>query len=101
VSGRSQPGVLGDADVRRALAERAPEFALEGGALVSVTRHRSFSGSLDYVQRVATVANGMDHHPDVEISWDRVTLRLVTHSAGGITELDLALAEAISRMGPA
>jgi len=101
VSGPSRPVVLEEADVRRAILDRAPGFVVEGGALVSVTRHGSFSGSLDYVNRVAALANEMDHHPDVEISWDRVTLRLVTHSAGGITELDLALAEAVSGLDPA
>jgi 4a-hydroxytetrahydrobiopterin dehydratase len=41
----------------------------------------------------------MDHHPDIEIRWNVVTLHLVTHSAGGITDLDLELAGRIDRLG--
>lgn len=100
MTGRSRPDVLDDAEVLRALEDRAPGFALEDGALVSVTRHGTFRGSLEYVNEVAVLAEAMDHHPDVAISWDQVTLRLVTHSAGGITERDLVLAEAISRLPP-
>lgn len=55
-------------------------------------RTRDFDGSVALVGRVAEIAREVDHHPDVAISWDRVTLTLVTHSAGGVTQSDVELA---------
>jgi 4a-hydroxytetrahydrobiopterin dehydratase len=48
-----------------------------------------------FVNRVATIADDMRHHPDIEILFDRVVLTLSTHSVQGITEKDLALAEQV------
>lgn len=56
---------------------------------------RDFNGSVAFVVRVAAVADELDHHPDVAISWDRVTLTLVSHSAGGVTQSDVELARRI------
>ena len=42
---------------------------------------------------VAQAANAADHHPDISVSWDTVTLRWVNHAAGGITEKDVAMAK--------
>jgi 4a-hydroxytetrahydrobiopterin dehydratase len=47
------------------------------------------------VNAVGALAEAADHHPDIDIRWNTVTLRLATHSAGGITEKDLALAAGI------
>jgi 4a-hydroxytetrahydrobiopterin dehydratase len=54
-----------------------------------------FAGSVAFVNRVAAVADELDHHPDVTISWNKVTLRLVSHSAGGVTQSDVELARRI------
>ena len=70
----------------------------QGDELVKVRRGRDFADSLGYVQRVGTLAEAADHHPDVDIRWDTVTLRLSTHSAGGITEADLALARQVDAL---
>ena len=48
---------------------------------------------------VGELAEAADHHPDIDIRWDTVTLRLCTHSAGGLTENDLALAAQIDALG--
>jgi len=55
-------------------------------------RTRDFDSSVELVGRVAQIARELDHHPDVAISWDRVTLTLVTHSAGGVTQSDVEMA---------
>ena len=47
-------------------------------------------------QRVAEIAEASDHHPDIDIRWRTLTFRCSTHSAGGVTDLDTALAAAIS-----
>jgi 4a-hydroxytetrahydrobiopterin dehydratase len=54
-----------------------------------------FAGSVAFVNRVAAVAEELNHHPDVAISWNKVTLRLVSHSAGGVTQSDVELARRI------
>jgi 4a-hydroxytetrahydrobiopterin dehydratase len=54
-----------------------------------------FKGSMAFVNRVAGLAEEMDHHPDIDIRYSRVTLVLSTHDAGGLTARDFALAEKI------
>ena len=56
---------------------------------------RSFRDSIVFVNRVATLADSHDHHPDIDVRYATVTLTLSTHDAGGITEKDLDLAEQI------
>ena len=51
-----------------------------------------FKGSVDFVNRLLPEAEGMNHHPDLEISWNKVTVTISTHSEGGLTENDFALA---------
>jgi 4a-hydroxytetrahydrobiopterin dehydratase len=53
-----------------------------------------FSAALGFVVRVGLVAEKKDHHPDVELGWGKARVRWTTHDAGGITALDLELAEA-------
>ncbi len=55
----------------------------------------SFRNSIIFVNRVASLADDLDHHPDIDIRYTTVRLTLTTHSAGGLTEKDLKLAEAI------
>ena len=55
----------------------------------------SFRDTIVFVNRVATLADTHDHHPDIDVRYDNVTITLSTHDAGGITEKDLALAEQI------
>jgi 4a-hydroxytetrahydrobiopterin dehydratase len=89
--------LLGDEDIDARLAEREG-WERRGDAIVCEVRTADFMGSVELLQRVATVAEEMNHHPDVSISWDRVTFSLTTHSAGGLTENDFALAERIDEL---
>lgn len=70
-------------------------WKLEGRELVKVVRLQDFRDALRYVNEVGALAEAAGHHPDVEIRWNSVTLRLSTHSLGGITDADIALAERI------
>ena len=54
-----------------------------------------FAGSLAFVNHVGALAEAMDHHPDIDVRYAKVTLTLTTHDASGLTERDFALAEAI------
>ena len=57
-----------------------------------------FGSAMDFVNRVADAAEAVDHHPDMMINYTRVTMVLSTHSAGGITEKDFALAQKIDSL---
>jgi len=62
------------------------------GALQRVFRFRDFAGAIDFVNRLAEEAERVDHHPDIAIHWNRVTIRWWTHVANAITERDIELA---------
>ncbi len=70
----------------------------QGSELVKVVRRQDFAGALAYVNDVARLAERAGHHPDVDIRWNTVTLRLSTHSLGGITDADLELAGQIDAL---
>lgn len=55
-----------------------------------------FAGALAAVVRIGAVAEELDHHPDIDIRWNRVILVIVTHSAGGVTDADLELARRLA-----
>ena len=57
-----------------------------------------FLGGIRFVDKVATLAEAADHHPDIDIRYTRVTMALSTHSAGGLTVKDFALAEQIDQL---
>ncbi len=88
--------VLSDGDVRAALSgPDGPNWELMGGKLVKVVPCRGFVGALAFVSAVGQLAEEANHHPDIDIRYDRVMLALVTHDSGGITRLDIELARAI------
>ncbi|MBM2575815.1 4a-hydroxytetrahydrobiopterin dehydratase [Jannaschia sp. Os4] len=70
----------------------------EGDAIVRTFRFADFSGAWGFMSRAALAAERMDHHPDWRNVWNRVEVRLTTHDAGGLTEKDVALAEALNRL---
>lgn len=68
------------------------------GALRRSIDFPEFLAGIDAVRRVAEHAEREDHHPDIDIRWRTVTFALVTHSEGGITEKDVAMARDIDRI---
>ena len=64
-------------------------------ALTSEFTAPSFLAAIELVNAVAAIAEELDHHPDIDIRWNKVLFALSTHSAGGITSLDFELATAI------
>ncbi|MDP2958987.1 MAG: 4a-hydroxytetrahydrobiopterin dehydratase [Longimicrobiales bacterium] len=70
-----------------------PGWSRKSNALTKGYRFTSFRDSIVFVNRIAGLADVADHHPDIDIRYDRVLISLSTHSAGGITEKDLKLAE--------
>jgi 4a-hydroxytetrahydrobiopterin dehydratase len=71
----------------------------EGGAIRKQFKLDDFKGSVDFVNRLTPVAEEMNHHPDLEISWNQVTVSVSTHSEGGLTENDFGLAQRIDSLG--
>jgi 4a-hydroxytetrahydrobiopterin dehydratase len=67
-----------------------------GGALRRSIKFPTFLAGIDAVRRVAEHAETKDHHPDIDIRWRTVTFALVTHSEGGITKNDIAMARDIN-----
>lgn len=67
----------------------------KGEALTKEYSFESFRNTIVFVNRVASLCDDVDHHPDIDIRYDKVRLTLSTHEAGGITEKDLDLAERV------
>ena len=95
----SEP-VLSPADVDAALAEQGLAWERVGDELVTTVELRDFAAALAFVNAVGAAAEAANHHPDIDIRWNKVHLVLSTHSAGGLTVLDIALAAAIDRLRP-
>jgi 4a-hydroxytetrahydrobiopterin dehydratase len=91
----AKPEVLSAAAVDEQLVARGLHWVRQDDVLVRSVGRADFAEALAVVNAVGALAESANHHPDIDIRWDTVTLRLVTHSAGGITEKDLALAAAI------
>ena len=70
-------------------------WSLEGDAIRKQYTFADFRAAMAFVNRVADVAEGADHHPDIAISYRRVTLTYSTHSEGGLTDKDFAGAQAV------
>jgi 4a-hydroxytetrahydrobiopterin dehydratase len=70
----------------------------DGTALVKVFDRKDFDGSIAFVNAVAKVANAHNHHPDVAISWNEVTIRTWSHDVNAITGRDVKLAKAIDAL---
>ena len=88
------PRLLEDDEITAALGD-LPGWEREDDALVRTAALPSFPAAIAVVDRVAAIAEERDHHPDVDIRWRTLTFRLSTHYKGGITERDVALAQAI------
>lgn len=74
-----------------------PGWRLEDGELTRTWTFPGFVDSISFVDRVAPLAEEAGHHPDIDIRYNKVTLSLTTHDAGGLTSLDTDLASRISR----
>jgi 4a-hydroxytetrahydrobiopterin dehydratase len=81
-----------------AALESIPDWRREGDWLVRTVECPTFRAAISLVGRVADAAEEADHHPDIEINWRRVTFRLTTKAAHGLTARDVAMAATIDRL---
>jgi 4a-hydroxytetrahydrobiopterin dehydratase len=86
--------VLSDQDVQARL-DGLEGWERDGDAIVRQFEFKDFVASVDFVNRITPLAEAMNHHPDLAISWNKVTVTLSTHSEGGLTENDFELASKI------
>jgi 4a-hydroxytetrahydrobiopterin dehydratase len=83
--------LLSDDEIAEALT-RLPHWKREGDALERTAELGTFPQAIQVVNRVAEIAESVNHHPDIDIRWRTVVFRLSTHSAGGLTAQDVSLA---------
>lgn len=89
--------LLSDAEVQERLAG-LPGWERKGEAIEKGFKRDDFVGSVEFVRSLVEPAEAMNHHPDLAISWDTVTVTLSTHSEGGLTANDFELAEKIDAL---
>ena len=92
--------VLSPAELADALAG-LPAWSGDTDGIERAVKAPTFLDGIRLVDAVAAAAEDADHHPDIDIRWRTVTFRLATHSAGGVTENDVALARRIDELAGA
>ena len=70
-----------------------PQWKRKGAEITRTCEFKDFAGAMKFVNGVARLAEKADHHPDIDIRWNKVTLTLTTHDQGGLTVKDFALAK--------
>jgi 4a-hydroxytetrahydrobiopterin dehydratase len=88
---------LSDEEIEAGLAE-LDGWSRDGDAITKTYERGDFVGSVRFVDALVEPAEDMGHHPDVAISWDKVTVTVTTHSEGGLTGNDFELAGRIDRL---
>ena len=89
--------LLSDQEITAALTG-LPGWARSGDSITTTVEHADFRAAILYTGAVAYLAEAANHHPDILIQWNKVTLTLSTHSAGGLTGADMALAQRINAL---
>jgi 4a-hydroxytetrahydrobiopterin dehydratase len=89
--------LLSDDEVQQRLRE-LKGWERQGDSIVRQVTLDNFQGSVDFVNRITPPAEEMNHHPDLEISWNKVTVKLSSHSEGGLTNDDFELARRIDEL---
>jgi 4a-hydroxytetrahydrobiopterin dehydratase len=82
-----------------AFLEAHPDWVREGDEITRTYLFSDFNHAMGFVTRVALAAEKANHHPDITIRWNKVTLTLSTHSEGGLTTRDLVLADLCDSFG--
>jgi 4a-hydroxytetrahydrobiopterin dehydratase len=89
--------LLEDEDLSAAL-KKCPEWEYEKNSINRTFEFEEFMDGIDFVNSVADIADEAQHHPDIRINYTKVTLKLTTHDAGGVTEADVELAQRVDNL---
>ena len=84
----------------KAALTAVPAWKKKGLAITRLYQFKDFPAAIQFVNAVARLAEKAQHHPDIDIRWNKVTLTLATHDQGGITEKDFALAKKCDALCP-
>lgn len=87
---------LTDPEIEQALS--TVSWRRDGDRITRSFQLADFRAAMAFVNRVADVAEQLDHHPDISISWNRVGLAVTTHDSGGLTARDFDLARAVDSL---
>lgn len=91
--------LLEDGEIADRLAQ-LHDWERRGTAIVKTFTCRDFAEAMSFTNRVADAAEAANHHPDIDIRYNKVTLGLTTHSEGGLTSKDFELANGIESLAP-
>ncbi len=86
--------VLSDIEIQRALG-RLPGWSRRAGVISKTFVMPTFPAGIAFVSRIADAAEAVQHHPDIDIRYTKITIALSTHDSGGLTQKDIDLAGAI------
>jgi 4a-hydroxytetrahydrobiopterin dehydratase len=84
-----------DDEAIEARLEELEDWEREGDAIAKTFQLADFVGSVEFIKLVVVPAEDMNHHPDLNVSWNEVRVTITTHAAGGLTENDFELAKRI------
>ena len=90
--------VLSDEDVQARLSELDDAWEKYGNSLRREFKFDDFTAAVDFVNKLTPVANELNHHPDVFLSWGLARVSLISHSEHGITEKDFELAKKLDEL---
>jgi 4a-hydroxytetrahydrobiopterin dehydratase len=91
--------LLSDSEIEEHLG-RLDGWTREGDTITKTFENGDFVGSVKFVYSLVEPAEGMGHHPDLELSWDKVKVQITNHAEGGLTENDFELAGKIDALEP-
>ncbi len=89
--------VLSGAEVLQAL-QKLPGWKVNGKAIERVFEFPNFVEAMGFVNRIAEAAEAVNHHPDITINYNKVTLALISHDSGGVTQRDVRMAGKINEI---
>jgi len=89
--------VLSDTEIRQALQD-LPGWSKNGNTIERTFQFGNFVQAMDFVNQIAEAAEAANHHPDIHISYSKVTLGLVSHDSGGVTQRDIRMAGKINEV---
>ena len=91
------PELLAQSDVKQ-MMKRIPEWETDKKSIERTFEFDDFTQAIDFLNAVAEIAEEEDHHPDLDVRWNKVRVVLSTRSEGGLTELDFQIAEKIDTL---
>jgi 4a-hydroxytetrahydrobiopterin dehydratase len=90
--------VLSDIEIQREIST-LPGWSRKGNEITKTFTFDGFPAAIAFVQSLVPIAEGMNHHPDIDIRYDRVTIRLSSHDSGGVTGRDIRFAKTLHELG--